>query len=87
MNLSSKEKKRILKKLAEEGKKQIEDPVVFVDKKYVRLLKGAKPLGMNDFGVIVRSRKGRSEVNNTLSKKLEQLNEMLRHRIAEVLFA
>jgi vacuolar-type H+-ATPase subunit E/Vma4 len=87
MDLDSREKRSILAKLAEEGKKQIEDPVVFVDKKYVRLLSGAKPLAINDFGVIVRSRKGKSEVNNTLSKKMGQLNELLRHRIAEVLFA
>lgn len=86
MDLNTGEKKRILAKLVEEGKKQIEDPVVFVDKKYVRLLSGAKPLAINDFGVIVRSKKGKSEVNNTLSKKMEQMNETLRHRIAEVLF-
>ena len=84
--LGAKEKKAILSKLAEEGKKQIEDPVIFVDRKYARLLKGAKSMNINDFGVIVRSKKGKSEVNNTLSTKLGQLNETLRHRIAEVLF-
>lgn len=86
MELGSNEKREILKKLAEEGKKHIEDPVVFVDKKYARLLGGAKSMNINDFGVIVRSKKGKSEVNNTLSKKMEQMDEVLRHRIAEVLF-
>lgn len=86
LELSNKDKKRILEKLASEGKKQIEEPVMFVDRKYKSLLKGAKTLNINDFGVIIRSRKGESEVNNTLSKKMEQFNKTLRHNIAEVLF-
>lgn len=84
--LSKTEKKKILSRLAEEGKKQIDDPVVYVDRKYSSLLKGAKGTKLNDFGVLVKSRKGESEVNNTLSKKLEEFRDTLKHGIAEVLF-
>ena len=84
--LSTAEKKKIMIKLAEEGKKQIEEPVLFVDKKYASLLKGAKIASIGEFGVVVKSKKGESEVNNTISRKMEQFGSTLRHDIAEVLF-
>lgn len=84
--MSAKEKRAMLSRLAEEGKRHIEDPVVFVDRKYARLLRGAKAMKINDFGVIVRSGKGKSEISNTLSSKLRQMDENLRHEIAEALF-
>lgn len=84
--LSREKKKSILARLAEEGRNQIEDPVVYVDGKYSSLLRGAKVAKINDFGVLVKSRKGESEVDNTLSRKLEEFRDTLKHGIAEELF-
>jgi vacuolar-type H+-ATPase subunit E/Vma4 len=84
LQMSSREKAGILKMLADEGKKGLESPTVFVDRKYARLLKGAKAKDIGDFGVRVTS--GHISVDNTLSAKLEELKSGSRHKVAGVLW-
>ncbi len=84
MDMSEKEKAKIIKMLAEEGKKGLESPTVFIDKKYSKLLPGAKPKDIGDIGVLVTS--GHISVNNTLTAKLDKLKSDSRHKVAGVLW-
>ena len=87
LGLEDKEKKEILQGLAETGKKSIKDAEIIVDKKYEKLLKGAKSQDLGDFGVVLQSKDGKVKVVNTLNNRLKQMETDLRPRVAEVLFA
>jgi vacuolar-type H+-ATPase subunit E/Vma4 len=84
MGMDNKGKSRMLKKLAEEGKDGIGKPTVWVDRKYAKLLPGAKAREIGDFGVIVTS--GHITVDNTLTSKLENIKSDSRHKVAGVLW-
>ncbi|MCD6496366.1 MAG: hypothetical protein J7K54_03785 [Candidatus Aenigmarchaeota archaeon] len=82
--LSDREKAKILRSLADEAKKGLEKPEIFVDRKYAKLLKGAKPADIGDFGVRVVS--GHITVDNTLSAKMNEIKSNLRHKVVDVLW-
>lgn len=87
LGADDKEKKAILEGLAKVGKKSIKDAEVLVDKKYAKLLKGAKSQDIGDFGVVVQSKDGKIKIDNTLNNRLKQMEIDLRPKVAEVLFA
>lgn len=84
LKMNDREKARTLKMLADEGKKGLDKPEIFVDKKYSKLLKGAKTKDIGDFGVQVTS--GHISVDNTLTAKLKELKSDSRHKVAVVLW-
>ncbi len=84
LKMGNAEKKRILKKLMEEASEGLEKPTTFVDRKYARLLKGARGSDLGDFGVRVTS--GHITVDNTLSAKLKEIKSNSRHKVADVLW-
>lgn len=84
--LDRKDKAEILKNLAENGRRQITDPVVYVDRKYADLLENAKAEDIGDFGVIIRSKDGSSSVDNTLGSVMNRLKISLKPAIVKMLF-
>jgi vacuolar-type H+-ATPase subunit E/Vma4 len=84
--LSKKDKAKILKSLADNGSKQIDDPVVYVDGQYEELLPGAQVEDIKDFGVIVRSGDGTSSVDNTLNSIIKRFDLSLKPSIVKILF-
>jgi len=80
------EKKKLLISLEEEGKRDIKNPEVFVDKKYANLIRSAKTMNLGDFGVLIKSRDGKETVTNTLTEKTEHIKTTMRHEVAKVLF-
>lgn len=85
LNASDGEKKKILKRLADYGKKHIDDPVVFVDKKYAELI-DASVRDVGDFGVIVESKDGSVRIDNTLTIIMDRIRMRLIPDVARVLF-
>lgn len=86
LSLGKKDKAKILKSLAENGSKQINDPVVYVDNQYADLLPEAETEDVKDFGVIVRSADGTSSVDNTLNSIMKRFDLSLKPAIVKVLF-
>ena len=86
LDMSDAEKKKILSRLAKEGASDIDNAQMYTDKKYVKLLPGAKAADIGDFGVIAKSEDGKSAVTNTLTEKMNFIKETMRHEIAKVLF-
>lgn len=86
LDLKDNEKIKILEDLSDEGKGSVKDPIVFVDKKYKGLLKGAESANLNDFGVVVMSKDKKVRIDNTMGSRLEQLKIKLKPRVASVLF-
>ncbi len=86
LDLKDNEKIKILEDLSDEGKGSVKDPIVFVDKKYKGLLKGAESSNLNDFGVVVMSKDKKVRIDNTMGSRLEQLKIKLKPRVASVLF-
>lgn len=86
LNLDDKEKKKILDVLSEEGRAEIKNPVILVDKEYKGLLKGAKAADLGDFGVVITDRDKKVRIDNTLQSRLNQLRKTLRPRVASILF-
>jgi vacuolar-type H+-ATPase subunit E/Vma4 len=84
LEMSEKEKAKIMKALADEAKKGLDKPEVFVDRKYSKLLPGAKTAEIGDLGVVVKS--GHVSVNNTLRAKLDEIKSGSRHKVAELLW-
>jgi vacuolar-type H+-ATPase subunit E/Vma4 len=84
--LNKKDKAKILKSLAENGSKQIDDPVVYVDRQYEELLPGAQVEDIKDFGVIVRSADGTSSVDNTLNSIVKRFDLSLKPAVVKILF-
>jgi vacuolar-type H+-ATPase subunit E/Vma4 len=84
--LGKKDKTAILKSLAENGSRQITDPVVYVDKQYSDLIENAKAEDIGDFGVIVRSKDGSSSVDNTLNNVMKSLQLSLKPAIVKMIF-
>ncbi len=85
-NLSDSEKKHILRNLADEGMRSIDDPVILVDKKYVGLLDGAKPADLGDFGVVVISKDKTLRIDNTLESRLKQFKATIKPEVVSILF-
>jgi vacuolar-type H+-ATPase subunit E/Vma4 len=84
--LNKKDKAKILKNLADNGSKQIDDPVIYVDAQYEDLLPGAQTEDIKDFGVIVRSADGTCSVDNTLNSVIKRFDLSLKPAIVKVLF-
>jgi len=84
--LGKKEKARILKNLADNGSRQINNPIVYADPMYAELLPGAQVEDIKDFGVIVRSADGTSSVDNTLNSIMKRFDLSLKPAIVKVLF-
>ncbi|MBN2014842.1 MAG: hypothetical protein JW778_06645 [Candidatus Altiarchaeota archaeon] len=87
LNLNEKEKKRTLEALAEEGRKEVKDPVILVDGEYKKLLKGAEAAELGDFGVVIVNKEGTLRIDSTLGSRLKQMKKTLKPRIASILFA
>jgi vacuolar-type H+-ATPase subunit E/Vma4 len=83
MKMGRPEKTRLLRGFAAEGKKGLDRPTVWIDRKFGSL-PGAKNKDIGDFGVVVTS--GHITVDNTLSSKLEKVKSDSRHKVAEVLW-
>lgn len=86
LDLSEKEQARILRKLADAGKKEINDSVVYVDRKYAKLIDGAKTKDLGDFGVVVESKDGLIRIDNTLNSIMLRLKQRIKPNVAKVLF-
>jgi|WetSurMetagenome_2_1015567.scaffolds.fasta_scaffold05745_5 vacuolar-type H+-ATPase subunit E/Vma4 len=84
--LNKKDKAKILKSLADNGSKQIDDPVIYLDRQYEDLLPGAQVEDIKDFGVIVRSADGTSSVDNTLNSIIKRFDLSLKPAIVKILF-
>ncbi|ODS42748.1 MAG: hypothetical protein MSIBF_05495 [Candidatus Altiarchaeales archaeon IMC4] len=85
-SLPDAEKKKILERLAADGKKSIKDPQVLVDKKYAKLISGAKASDIGDFGAILESKDGKMRIDNTLGTRLGQIEKSMRSDVALRLF-
>jgi len=86
MKMSKKDRAKIMKTLADNGSKNIKDPVFYVDKQYLDLLDGAKADDIGDFGVIVKSKDGSTSVNNTLSSIMASFKTNYKPQIVKILF-
>lgn len=84
LEMNDKEKAKIIRMLSDEAKEGLEKPQIFVDRKYAKLLKGAKKADIGDFGVKVTS--GHISVDNTLSSNLKEIKSGTRHKVADVLW-
>ena len=84
--MSKKDKAKIIKALADNGSKNIKDPVYYVDKANADLLEGAKTEDIGDFGVIVRSKDGSTSVDNTLASIMEGFKTNYKPEIVKILF-
>jgi vacuolar-type H+-ATPase subunit E/Vma4 len=84
--MNRKDKAKILRSLAEEGSRQIEDPVYYVDPQYADLLEDAKTEDIKDFGVIIRNKDGTISVDNTLDSIMKRFDLSLKPAIVKVLF-
>lgn len=87
LELNDDQKREILENLANEGKKDIIDPIILVDEKYKGLLNGAESSNLDDFGVIVMSKDKKLRIDNTLRSRLQRLKITLKPRVASILFA
>jgi len=85
LGLDKKQKTKILQKLAQDGKKGVQNPVVYVDSKYRDLIP-AKSRNIGDFGVIIESKDGSVSVDNTLSSVLARMRPALEPKIVQMLF-
>ena len=85
LNTNVEEKKRILKRLADYGKKHIENPVLFADKKYANLI-NASVRDIGDFGVVVESKDGSVRIDNTLTGIMKRIQARLKPDVARILF-
>ena len=57
-----------------------------MDRKFQGLVKGAKTGDIKDFGVVIKSKSGKSSIDNTLSNRLQELSTLLKHKVADALF-
>jgi len=85
LGMDDKKKEKILKNLAEDGKKHVKDPVLYVDKKYSKLIK-AEVKNIDDFGIIIESRDGSMRVNNTLNNLMTGIEPDLKAKVGGILF-
>ncbi len=85
LSMNEDDKKKILKNLAEEGKKQVRKPVVYADKKYADLI-NANANNIGDFGVVIESEDKTLSIDNTLNNVMKRLEPDLKPRLAKVLF-
>jgi len=85
LGMSDKRKEKILKNLAEDGKKYVREPVIYVDKKYSKLIK-AEVKDIDDFGAIVENKDGSMRVDNTLDNLMLRMEPDLKARVGEILF-
>ena len=86
LSMNESEKKKILEKLAKDGSKDMLSPEIFADRKYAKLISGAKEADIDDFGVIIKSKDGKVSVTNTLTERMEEIKSTMRHEVAKVLF-
>jgi vacuolar-type H+-ATPase subunit E/Vma4 len=86
VNADRKTQEAMLKKFVKDGVKGIENPEIIIDKKYVHLLKGAKPGRVDDFGVIITDEKNGVEVDCTLKNVLFRMMGKMEHEIVRILW-
>lgn len=87
LNLSDKEKKEIIEKMCDIPDK--ENFVFYIDKRYANLaenINNVKEADINDFGVIIKSRDGKTTIDNTLTNRLNILKQHKRYDVAKILF-
>ncbi len=85
LDMDSKKKEKLLKSLAEDAKKSVRDPVLYVDKKYAKFI-DAKAKDIGDFGVIVESKDGSMRVDNTLDNLMLRMEPDLKAKVGGILF-
>lgn len=85
LDMDNKRKEKLLKSLAEDARKGVRDPVLYVDKKYSKLI-SAKAKDIGDFGVIVESKDGSMRVDNTLNNLMLRMEPDLKAKIGGILF-
>lgn len=83
---SDAKKKQVLEALAKEATKGLKDAEVYVDKKYVKLLKSAKSKQLGSFGVLVEGSGGGVTIDNTLDSKITRMRDELVPGLVDVLF-
>lgn len=85
LSMDKETKKKILKNLAEEGKRHAKNPLLYVDKNYSDLITAtAKNIG--DFGVVVESEDKTLIIDNTLNNVMKRIEPNLKPRLAKILF-
>lgn len=89
--LSDKEKSRVLSKLASEASVIEGTVTAHVDAKYAKLFPKTKGVeveatSIGDFGVILSSKDGGVEVDNTLTAVLSRIKERTKPEVAKTLF-
>lgn len=85
LSMDKEDKKKILKNLADEGKRYVKNPIVYADKEYADLIK-ANVRDINDFGVVVESEDMTLSINNTLTNVIKRLEPNINPRLAKILF-
>ncbi len=86
LNMDDNRKKMLLMKLVDEGKRDVENPVVYVDRRYAHLLNGVQVKKLDDFGALIESADGRLRIDNTLSNIIKRRGPSLKPKITEILF-
>lgn len=86
LNSTEEEKRELLKKFISNGRAKIKNPVIYIDKKYMSLVKGATTKELDDFGVLVESRDSSVSIDYTLSAIMEKLKAQLGVEVANILF-
>lgn len=85
LGMNEGDKKRIMKNLADEGKRQVRNPIIYADKKYADLV-NANVKNINDFGVVVESEDRTLSIDNTLNNVIKRLEPNLKPKIVKILF-
>lgn len=83
--LSNTGKKKLLEKIASNGKKNLPKANIYIDPKYSSLFK-ANTREIGDFGLVFESPDGRVTVDSTLSELIERQSVVLKPRVGQILF-
>lgn len=86
LNMGDNEKRKLLRRLVDEGKRHVEEPVVYVDREYAHLLNGVQVKKLDDFGALIESAEGKMRIDNTLGSIIKRRGPSLKPKITKILF-
>lgn len=87
LKLPAAEKQHMLETFIKHGRKEIADPVIYVESEYKDMISGAHVKHLGDFGVLLESRDGATAIDSTLSAHLENIRLGVISDLVKILFA
>lgn len=86
LTADEKTKKALIEKFVKDGKKEIGNAEILIDKNYAHLFKKAKPINLGDFGIVILDKNKDITIDYTLKKMVSRLKERLEHKLVKIIW-